>query len=230
MIGLLALVLAIVAATVTASPAKADLYRYWSAWQLQSNAWQFLDSAPSAVIPGEGAVVGWRYAVGGVDGSTMRAPRGTPSFDEICGSTTASDGQKLVGVVVDPGTEADAPDGQEPPKASVHCAQVDSSASVEQALQAVEPTRIEGGLVCAIDDYPSSGCGDTVTGAMAAPADTDVDLQAFEAAVAETTADGGSSSGFGSPLLFLLLGFAVVVAAVVVVVSKTRSQRDSKDQ
>lgn len=222
LIALLALGLALIAGAVTAAPAKADLYRYWSAWQLQSGSWLFLESAPASVIPGEGAVVGWRYAVGGVDGATMRPPRATPSFDDICGSTPAAEGQKRVGVVIDPGTQADAPEGQTPPAPTLRCAQGDNSASVEQLLQDVAPTRVEGGLVCAIEEYPSAGCGDTVAGATEAPVDTDEDL-----AVTFVSADDqdAAGSGFGSQALFLLLGLAVVIAVAVVAISKSRSRR-----
>src|SRR5207342_1522299 len=85
--------------------------------------------------PAAGSVDGWRFAVSGTAGSVK--PRAAASFDAICGShAPAPAGQKLVGLVVDYGTTADAPPGQHPPRGvDTYCAQVADNGSSAVVLQ-----------------------------------------------------------------------------------------------
>ena len=104
-----------------------------------------------------------RFAVSGTAGSVQ--PRASSSFGAICGShAPAPSGQKLVGLVVDYGTTADAPPGQHPPRGvDMFCAQVGDHGTSAQVLVAYATVRSESGLVCAIDGYPANECGAVVT-------------------------------------------------------------------
>ena len=233
---LAALVAAFIAALLTAGPAQADLYRYWSVWQVNNGSWSFVETAPDSLVLDDGAILGWRYAVGGVDASTMRPPRTLPPFADICGTDAPPSGEKNIAVVIDPGTAADAPAGQTPPAPTLTCATVPSGATAVQTLQAVAETRVEGGLVCAILGYPETGCGDTVAGATDVPVDTPEDLQADfavaapagaqsdttasgEAAAASETSEQTTSNPSG---LLLLAGLAAVLAVAAVGFAKWR--------
>lgn len=215
---------------LVAGPAKADLYRYWSVWQSPAGSWTFVEAAPDSLVPANGEVMGWRYAVGGVDASTMRPPRALPSFAEVCGGEQAPGGEKQVAVVIDPGTTADAPAGETPATPLVTCATVPESATAVQTLQAVADTRVEGGLVCAVLGYPTAGCGDTVAGATEVPADTAEDLAETFATAAPAAGDSpaGSVAAVADPAqvtqdtasnpngLLLLGGLAALLAAAAV--------------
>ena len=228
---------ALIASVLAAGPAKADLYRYWSVWQADNGSWSFIETAPDSLVPDDGDVLGWRYAVGGVDASTMRPPRTLPPFADICGTEAPPAGEKNIALVIDPGTAADAPAGQTPPSPSLTCATVPTGATAVQALQAVAETRVEGGLVCAILGYPGTGCGDTVAGAAEIPTDTAADLQA-EFAVADPAGTAGESAAgaettttatdpaeqtTSSPSgLLVLAGLAAVLAVAAVGYTKWR--------
>lgn len=234
---------ALLATLLVAGPAKADLYRYWSVWQAPDGAWTFVETAPDSLIPTNGEVIGWRYAVGGVDASTMRPPRTLPAFADVCGSSTPAAGEKNVAVVIDPGTSVDAPDGETPPTPLVTCASVPESASAVQTLQAVADTRVEGGLVCAVLGYPTTGCGDTVAGATDVPVDTADDLKesfATTAPAAASPAATPDAAGAGTSAtaedttsnptgLFLLGGLAALLAAAAVGFVKFRQNSERPD-
>lgn len=234
---ILAALAAMFAMLSVAGPAKADLYRYWSVWQAPNGSWTFVETAPDSLVPVDGEVMGWRYAVGGVDATTMRPPRTLPAFADVCGTQTPGAGEKSVAVVIDPGTAADAPDGQTPATPLVTCATVPEAATAVQTLQAVADTRIEGGLVCAVLGYPSTGCGDTVAGATEVPADSAADLQesfATAAPGAGASAAASAAAGVGTDAsanqnttsnpngLLLLGGLAALLAAAAVGFAKWR--------
>jgi len=228
------LFLAIAGLLVSAVPAQADLYRYWSVWQENNGQWTFAETGPDSITPSNGAVVGWRFGAGGVDASTTRAPRVTPAFDDVCAGVEVPDGDKAVAVVIDTGTQADSPDGANPPSPVLTCVVAPESANTVQVLQAGADTRIEGGLVCAILGFPASGCGDTIAGATGTPTDTADDL-AVEFTQTESlpvTFDGGTpadaavdttSSNTG---LLVLGGIAALLAAGAVGFAMVRRNRD----
>ena len=230
LLAVLAALVGLFATVLVAGPAKADLYRYWSVWQAPEGSWTFVETAPDSLIPVDGEVMGWRYAVGGVDATTMRAPRTLPAFTDVCGDEAPAAGEKKVAIVIDPGTKADAPDGEEPPAPLVTCASVPESANAVQTLQAVADTRVEGGLVCAVLGYPTTGCGDTVAGATEIPTDTAEDLQEVFATTAPVAGDSpaGSVAAAADPAqvtqettsnpngLLILGGLAALLAAATV--------------
>jgi hypothetical protein len=156
-----ALATAVLAAVGAAwpAPASATSYRYWSYWHgTADGGWSFAQVGAS-YRPAAGTVDGWRFAVSGAAGSVK--PRAPASFTTACGSHAAApSGQKLVGLVVDYGTTADAPPGQHPPRGvDTYCAQVDDNATSAQVLVAYASVRSESGLVCAVDGYPVGECG-----------------------------------------------------------------------
>lgn len=195
--------------TVPAGPAHADLYRYWSFWQEDpSGQWAFVAAGPAATTPANGAVDGWRFSVGGIDATTTRPPRTTPTFMAVCGDEAAPAGQKRVAVVIDTGTPADAPDSATPPPPQLACATVPVAANSLQTLQSVTATRLENGVVCGVSGYPAGGCTGVVAGATAVPTDSPTQF-----AVAAASAPATSQSSGGSAQL---VGAVVAVGALVV--------------
>ncbi|MGN6246637.1 MAG: SCO2322 family protein [Motilibacteraceae bacterium] len=168
--GLLTGLVAVAALLPTAAAASATTYRYWSYWHLTGGSWTFASTGPGGYRPADGSVEGWRFAVSSQGGGA--APRVRPSFAQVCGSTPVKDGTKRVAVVVDDGTQADAHPGDTVPGDSPRgvCAQVPETASGARVLSAVAAVRTDdGGLVCALDGYPSAGCGEVVAAPSPAP-------------------------------------------------------------
>jgi hypothetical protein len=161
-----ALVVALLAATT--GVADASSYRFWTYWTGDTGAWAFSSVGPSRVPP-DGSVEGWRFEVSAAS-SSSQPPRAAPSFATLCAGKTAGPGQKLVGIVIDYGTTADAPAGQHPPAAvQGGCAVVADAANGYQILAGVSRIRVSGGLVCGVDGYPSSGCGEVARDATPTP-------------------------------------------------------------
>jgi len=193
--------------------AHAAAYRYWGYYHLADGKWAFAQTGPDKSTPADGAVEGWRFAIG--DESVTRMPRATPSFTDICGATPAVAGKKRVGLVLDFGREADADNGAKPPAPAARCAVVDTKATGAEVLAAAASVRAgSGGLVCGIDGYPATGCGGEVkvVPPAAKAADTPVTIAAAKKADAPADAPAGSGT---SPLTWV--GLAVVVLAVAAV-------------
>ncbi|MFD5753024.1 SCO2322 family protein [Streptomyces sp. NPDC127033] len=146
-----------------AGGAQAAGYRYWSFWQATGGSWAYATQGPAVLRPADGTVTGFRFAVSADSGDAAR-PRTAPEFAEVCAATPARDGAKRIAVVVDPGTAADAPAGEEPPALLARCARVGTDATAADALAAVaKPLRYNSdALLCAISGYPESGCGEQV--------------------------------------------------------------------
>lgn len=147
-----------------AATAQAVGYRYWSFWESDGAAWTYATQGPALARPADGAVNGYRFAVS-ADSADAAKPRETPDFAAVCGGTPAKSGAKRVAVVVDPGTAADAPDGERPPAPLAECARVDADATSADALAAVaKPLRYNSeALLCGITGYPESGCGEQLS-------------------------------------------------------------------
>jgi hypothetical protein len=138
------------------APADATSYRFWSYWTGGSD-WTF-SSEGAARRPPDGSVDGWRFAISPASSSTI-PPRQSPSFHKLCGSTPAQDGDKRVGLVVDFGTSADAPEGESPPSMIATCAVVPDDANGYEVLMTVAQLRTDSGLICGINGYPANECG-----------------------------------------------------------------------
>lgn len=152
-----------VAVILPAAPASAANYSYWGYYQLANGAWSFSQKGPAETNPTDGAVEGWRWAITDDSGTTPRPPRVTPTFDSVCGSTPAEADKKRVAVVVDYGRAVDGDGTTNPPDPTADCALVPTAATGQEVLAAVATVRTgDGGLVCGIDSYPTSGCGGEV--------------------------------------------------------------------
>ncbi|WP_443051531.1 SCO2322 family protein [Streptomyces sp. NBC_00234] len=202
-------------AVLGAGSAQAAGYRYWSFWESDGTSWTYATQGPSLIRPDDGAVEGFRFSVS-EDSQDSAQPRRAPDFEEICAGTPAKDGTKRVGVVIDPGTAADAPDGETPPALRAVCAQVEPDASAAEALASVAtPLRYSSdAMLCAISGYPVSGCGDQVSDDTSEPGDGSPAASA--PATGDTGADGGSGPSAGVLVglgAVLLLGIAAVLQA-----------------
>ncbi len=170
---------AIAAHRVDAQSTLAKGYTYWGyyTWDAKTSSWPYskVGANDPKSLPEDGDVYGFRWAL--VVGTDSRPPRVDGDFDAICGSEQAGDGDKRIAFVLDYGTQADAPDGDNPPVPRGVCATVDEDFTVQQALQTVAPVRTDdSGLICGIDEYPSAGCGEQLTDVTAPPADEQVAL------------------------------------------------------
>jgi hypothetical protein len=217
-----------------AGTASAASYRFWGYYQQTGSTWAFATKGPADTTPKDGAVEGWRFAVG--DESTPRFPRATPTFQDICGATPAKAGSKRVGVVIDAGRPADAEKGATPPAPVAECAVVDTKASGAEVLSAVASVREDKGLTCAINGYPATGCGGEVkqVPAAAKAADTPVAIpvkagaSASPSASASASADAvaaGSSSEQGSGVSTGTWVGIVLVLAVLALVAVAALRR-----
>ena len=137
---------------VTAVPAHATAYAYWSYWQADGSQWRYANVGPAVSPAVDGAVDGWRFTVAS-QGQAER-PTTAPDFEQACGSVARPAGMVRVAVVIDPG-----PDGPPP---TVTCAVVAEGLSRASALARVAALRTDSGFICAINGYPARGCGDVV--------------------------------------------------------------------
>lgn len=218
-IGALAVLLGLLAALLLpAGAASAAAYRYWGYYQLSGNTWSFATKGADQTVPVDGSVEGWRFAIGTEDVS--RFPRATPTFAEICGDTKAGTGEKRVAVVVDYGRAADTADNSQPPAAVGRCAVVTGTATGLEVLSKVAEVRTDKGLICGIDGFPATGCGDEVktVSAEAKAADTPVTLKLPSAekssSPAKAAEDGSHTGTYVGIGVAVLAALAVAVAAV----------------
>ncbi|ANP54745.1 hypothetical protein J2Z21_001615 [Streptomyces griseochromogenes] len=186
-----------------AAQAQAAAYRYWSFWERDGGRWTYATEGPSTARPDDGAVQGFRFAVS-EDSADASRPRGTADFATICAGTPAKPGTKRVALVIDPGTEADAPSGETPPTRRTACARVAPDATTAEALAKVaDPLRYDtNALLCAISGYPRKGCGESADGTAKKGAQ-------------KKESDGGPSLG-------LPIGVGVVVLLAVAAVWQSR--------
>ncbi|MFD4632612.1 SCO2322 family protein [Streptomyces sp. NPDC058284] len=209
---LLGVLLAAVVGVLVAAPAQAAGYRYWSFWERDGGQWTYASQGPGTARPDDGDVQGFRFAVS-EDSKDAAKPRGAADFEDICADTPAEDGHKRVALVVDFGTAGDAPGGERPPKPRTACASVADDATSAEALASVaEPLRYDSkALLCAIDGYPKSGCGEQV-------AADGSDRQ-------ETTAAPDGDGDDGGPSLGLITGVAAVALLGAAAVWQARRRR-----
>jgi hypothetical protein len=201
-----------------AGNAQAAGYRYWSFWESDAKTWTYATQGPSLVRPDDGAVQGFRFSVS--ENSQHSAhPRRAPDFGAICEDTPAKDGTKRVALVIDPGTAADAPNGEAPPELRTACARVAADASTAEALASVaKPLRYSGNaLLCAISGYPESGCGEQVSGSRNSAAG-----RSGEPADPASAPAAASSGGSGGPSAGVLVGVGAVLLLGVAAVLQAR--------
>ena len=234
------LILVTMAGGIVAGPAQAAAYRYWGYFHLTKGAWAFAQTGPAQVIPADGTVDGWRFAV--ADESSIRTPRATPTFDALCAGTATKAGTKRVGLVIDYGRPADSADGAAPPAASATCVSVPSKATGADVLVSAGTTlRLDKLLTCGINGWPATGCGEAVAPVPAAAASPDTAITIAAPATKTPSASGtsaaqpadngssGSSGSSGSRGL-LLGGLGAVVLVAVLGFGAWRRGRDASDE
>ncbi|MFE2633550.1 SCO2322 family protein [Streptomyces scopuliridis] len=219
------LVLALGAVVAGAGTSQAAGYRYWSFWESDGAKWTYATQGPATARPADGAVNGFRFAVSADSGDADR-PREALDFAAVCGATPARDGHKRIAVVIDSGTDADAPDGEKPPALRAECARVGEDATSAEALAAVaKPLRYNSeALLCAIAGYPASGCGEQVAGDAATPEPTGTRDSASDARGATDKRGNGEGDG-GGPSAGLFAGAAAVVVLAAAGLWQARRRR-----
>ena len=162
----------------TAGPAQAaDGYKYWNYFHVENGKYVFAQTGPADFQPKDGSVEAYRYGLSSTAaGIQPRTGATTYTVDDICKGVQAKQGQKLVGVLLDYGTAADAGSGQTPPEPRAACAAVPTNANGQQVLDAVADVRVEKQLTCGIDGYPVKGCSVTVKNPPAASTAASVDF------------------------------------------------------
>ncbi|MES5821463.1 SCO2322 family protein [Streptomyces sp. RG80] len=212
------LLAALVLLTGAAQGAQAAGYRYWSFWDRTGDTWTYATQGPATVVPSDGDVQGFRFAVS-EDSSDATKPRGTASFTAICAKTPAEEGRKRVALVIDFGTATDAPSGESPPAARTACAVVARDATSAEALASVaKPLRYgTNALLCAIDGYPQTGCGEPVASG-----------KKPETASPEKTASAEKKGDDGGPSVGLFVGAAAVAALGAAAVWQARRRGNAR--
>ncbi|WP_314172487.1 SCO2322 family protein [Streptomyces winkii] len=197
-------------------------YRYWSFWEQngKDGGWKYATQGPSVLRPGDGDVLGFRFALS-EDSKDAAQPRGRAEFADICGDTDPKPGRQRIALSIDFGTPADAPRGEKPPGRRTACAQVDADATAADALAGVaEPLRYNSAaLLCAVDGYPRRGCGERVPGS-------------GSGGDSGNGADKGEGSGGGSgtalgPATGVAAGLAAVATLALAAARRSRRRRDS---
>lgn len=161
--------LAVVTIALVASPADAAAYRYWTYWQAAPGAaaWAFATQGPGTSIPAEGSVEGWSFGVTTESGDPGDAPGQAPDFTALCAGTQAPAGSKRVGLVIDSGSAAVAPEGQVPPALVATCVVAPEDATGYDIVRSSTEVRIENGLVCGVGGYPTGECAPVLDDAQA---------------------------------------------------------------
>ncbi len=207
-----------------AGSAHAAAYRYWTYWQGGTGTWAFATAGPASLVPADGSVEGWRFAVTTTAGQASDAPTTKPSFADICGSTPAQPDRKRVALVVDPGPASIAPEGQAPPPAIASCIVAEPDATGYQVLRAATTVRTDGGLICAISDYPTGECAPVVEDPVPVASSSASSSTATPTTTAmEPAAQAPAESSSGVPWFTVAV---VVLLAIAGLVLWRRRQRD----
>lgn len=216
----------LLAGTATTQAHAEDGFRFWGYYQWTSSQWTFAQKGPDAVVPADGSVEGWRYAVGG---AKPRVPRAAGDFEAICKEVPAETGKKRVAIVVDPGTADDQPSGEQAGTPGGTCVVTDPKSTGAQVLAAIAPTRIEKGLTCGIDGYPAKGCGEPVKNIKVPATDPTVQLQ-IDNPVGSSKVPQGSlendnqGSASWAPLILVVVLIGGLIAGGVILVRGRRKR------
>jgi hypothetical protein len=151
-----------VLSVATAVPACASTYYdYWSYWHKPPGAtsWQYSTVGPSGyyLVKDKPQVEGWRFALGTASPSDPQPRPVSVTYDQYCSGQNTDKPYRVL-LVVDYGTQSGAPSGP-----VYSCEGFDSQPNGTQVLTLHHTERDSGGLICGIDDYPHSGCGEVVS-------------------------------------------------------------------
>jgi len=203
----------------SAGQAQAAGYRYWSFWDRDGDRWVYATQGPSLVRPSDGDVQGFRFAVS-ENSDDAAQPRGAADFASVCAKTPAEDGSKRVALVLDFGTASDAPSGENPPAPRTACARVSPDATTADALAAVAgPLRYNtNALLCGIEGYPKSGCGEQVA-----------QKEKDDSTAPDAAPDQKGTAGDDGPSVGLYAGIAIVAALAGAATWQARRRRNATD-
>lgn len=140
-------------------------WRYWSYWQLNNGTWEMAMTGAADVKAADGQVQGWRYITAGIEVTEEFAPRTAETFETICADVAKQPGIARVAVVVDFG---DSTDYSNPDDASsdltsqTACVEINEGDPSSLLLGSNFEVREESGMVCAVNNLPSTGCGEEV--------------------------------------------------------------------
>ena len=115
-------------------------------------------TGPTVDVP-HGAVEGWIFTFDG-DDIPSTPPTVKPDFAKICGTGKAPNGKKKVGLVIDFGKSAYAPQGERAPRTFTRCVITSTkSQGIDILAQAVKIRSDSSGLICGLKGYPAKECG-----------------------------------------------------------------------
>ena len=140
-------------------------WRYWSYWQFNNGTWEMAMTGAADVKVADGQVQGWRYITAGIEVTEEFAPRTNETFETICADVAKQPGVARVAVVVDFG---DSTDYSNPDDASsdltsqTACVEINEGDPSSLLLGSNFEVREESGMVCAVNNLPSTGCGEEV--------------------------------------------------------------------
>lgn len=224
---LTSLLLAVAGVVGFASPAQAeDGFRYWNYFHLEDGAWAFSQVGAADYQPEDGAVEGFRFGTSTPSqGIEPRVDLAEVGFDTVCADAEAAEGQKRVAVVLDYGTDEGV---GTPPDPRADCAVVDEAASTQDVLGEIAQVRAEGGMVCAIDGYPPTGCGEPVPNAEVPTDEEPVSftLPAADGEDAGATDAAGDADPEGTnvlPILAVAVVLALLAAGAVLVARRRKA-------
>jgi hypothetical protein len=145
---------------IPASNAASKGWRYWGYFQAApgSSTWKAAMTGPTVDIE-DGAVEGWSFSASN-DVVPATAPSDEADFATLCADTPQAAGKIRVGLVINFGPEAIAPNNEMPPNTILTCALVKKGATGVDVLNATVTVRNDkSGLLCGIEGYPKSECG-----------------------------------------------------------------------
>lgn len=184
-------------------------WRYWSYWTLEEGSWQQAMTGAADIEARDGSVQGWRYITAGIEVGQELAPRVTPNFEEICEGVEPDANSARVAVVIDFGDPSDYSENVTIPETVTECVVVESGSPSSFLLPEIAELREESGLICAINDFPSFGCGE------------EVEVATDEPVLISEPADVDESSLFDNTLV--LAGIALALATTVFFILKKRA-------
>ena len=207
-----------------AMSASAAVYQYWGYFQNTTGTWSVSQKGSDQTVPTDGSVEGWRFGLD--EGTGPRQPRVIATFDQLCSGTAAAEGKKRVGVILDSGRDVDGDGKTTPPALVATCVSVPTAATGTQVLAAAATTRVDKGMICAINGYPATGCGSEVAALTEAQkaADTPLTLPTKSAAPTTSAATAPATQSSGMPWL-LLAGILVLAGLVWALVGRARGRR-----
>jgi hypothetical protein len=200
----LAVVVALLGVGLATPSSASTYYDYWGYWHKPpgATAWQYSKVGPSGYyMPAEGKQVeGWRFAIGTASPSDPQPRPADVAYDDYCAGHDTSAKYRIL-LVVDYGTQSGAPSGP-----VYSCYGTDTQPNGRQVLDAMKHAVRDGsdGLICAIDGYPKSGCGDVVSSPAPTPKPTRTTTTTKPPAstppsTTNTSSGGGSTSTTAAP-------------------------------